>query len=152
MSHGRTTIQGYFFPSCQTKTKHQVSFCMKNFVDPKTTKQTKKGYLKHVPSSPGSVKSGHMRRTQDFHAEENFAYCSKRKIAWLKAIPVYTVFMHQRCQNPYKYTSFCISARPNRCFSQPPSASFFDVLLSKKVPHDVHDVTRDFPFVNFHKG
>ena len=52
----------------------------------KTTKQTKKGYLKHVPSSPNSVKSGHMRSTQDFHAEENFAYCSKRKIAWLKAI------------------------------------------------------------------
>lgn len=54
----------------------------------------KKEYLKHVPSSPGSVKSGHMRRTQDFHAEENFVYCSKRKIAWLKAIPVYAVFMH----------------------------------------------------------
>ena len=82
-----------FLSFLSTKTSIRFLSAQK-FLRQKTTKQMKKGYLKHVPSSPNSVKSGHMRRTQDFHAEENFAYCSKRKIAWLKAIPVYAVFMH----------------------------------------------------------
>lgn len=82
-----------FLSFLSTKTSIRFLSAQK-FLRQKTTKQTKKGYLKHVPSSPGFVKSGHMRRTPDFHAEENFVYCSKRKIAWLKAIPVYAVFMH----------------------------------------------------------
>lgn len=140
-----TARQAFSIPQCHTgdhntrlflsflSTKTSIRFLSAwKFRRPETTKQTKKGYLKHVPSSPGSVKPGHKRRIPEFHAEENFAYCSKRKITWLKAIPVYTVFMHQKCRNPYKYTSSCISARLNRCFSQPPSASFFDFLLSKK--------------------
>jgi hypothetical protein len=83
----------FFRSFLSTKTSIRFLSAQK-FLRQKTTKQTKKGYLKHVPSSPGSVKSGRMRRTQDFHAEENFVYCSKRKIAWLKAIPVYAVFIH----------------------------------------------------------